>query len=111
MEIIMKTNKGKTLFIGAALCGSLLMLSGTAAAHGSVDFNLSIGVPGVVYGPAYVPVYAPPPQVVYAPSPVYYPQAVYYSSGYYYREPWQSRHQREWQRHEWHERHHERGWR
>ena len=103
----MKTRTGKPLIVTAAVCSSLLMLSGTAAAHGSVDFSLSIGVPAVVYGPAYAPVYEPPPQVVYTPQPVYYPPPMYYSHGYYYsNEPREFRHRRQWEDHEWHERHH-----
>jgi hypothetical protein len=107
----MKTRTGKTLIVTAAVCSTLLMLSGTAAAHSSVDFNVSVGIPGVVYGPAYGPVYAPAPEVVYAPQPVYYPPPVYYSpAGYYSGDRWEGRHQREWQRREWHERHHGHHW-
>lgn len=102
----MKTRSGKTLIISAAICSLIFVLSGTAEAHGSVDFNLSIGVPAAVYGPVYAPIYAPPPDVVYAPRPVYYPPPVYYSPAYYYpSEPWEVRRQREWRRHEWREEH------
>lgn len=92
----MKTRTGKTLIMSAAVCGLLWGLSDTAAARGSVDVNLSIGVPGAVYGP----VYAPPPVVVYAPPPVYYAPGYYYSN-----DPWEIRRQREWRRHEWREGH------
>lgn len=106
----MKIKTGNALIISAVLCGSLLGLSGTAAAHRSVDFNLSIGVPAAFYGPVYSPMYAPPPAVV----PVYYPPQVYYPPAYYYsggpREIWR---QREWRLREWREEHrrHERHWR
>ena len=57
--------------------------SGIAAAHGSVSFGISLGVP-IVSAPVY---YAPPP-VVYAPPPVYYaPPRVYYAPAYYYGRP------------------------
>lgn len=100
----MKTRTGKTLIMSAAVCGLLWGLSDIAAARGSVDVNLSIGVPAAVYGPVYAPVYgpvyAPPPVVVYAPPPVYYAPGYYYSS-----EPWEIRRQREWRRHEWRDEH------
>lgn len=59
----------------------LAVASGTAAAHSSVSFGISLGVPAPVY-------YAPPPAVYYQPAPVYYaPGPVYYAPAYYYGPP------------------------
>lgn len=94
--------------IAAALCMLSLGLSGSALAHGSVDFNLSVGVPGVVYGP----VYAAPPEVVYVPRPAYYPPAVYYPPAYYAPGPrWEEERHRDWERREWRHHNHRHEWR
>lgn len=68
----------KQLVLGAALFG---LASGTALAHGDIQFGFSIGVPAPVYVDP-VPVYSAPPQVYYgAPPDGYYvePPRVYYS--------------------------------
>ena len=68
-------NKLTALLIG----GILVVASGTAAAGGNVSFGITIG------GPAYYPVYTPPPVVYYPAAPVYYsPPVVYYSPRPYY---------------------------
>jgi hypothetical protein len=62
---------------------ALAAASGIAAAHGTVSFGISLGVP-IVSAPVVV---APPP-LVYAPPPVYYaPPRVYYAPAYYYGRP------------------------
>ena len=63
---------------------ALVAASGIAAAHGTVSFGISLGVPIVA-----APVYVAPPPVVYAPPPaVYYaPPRVYYAPAYYYGRP------------------------
>ena len=92
----------KVMVVAAAVAATLVGYSGSAAARSNIDFNLSIGVPGVVYEPAYV---APPP-VVYVPQPAYYPPPVYYAPGYYApRAYWYGDRHRGWERHEWRERH------
>jgi len=57
----------------------LAVASGTAAAHSSVSFGISVGVP---VSPVYV---APPAVVYYEPAPVYVRPAprVYYAPAYY----------------------------
>jgi hypothetical protein len=65
----------RTTLLAAAI--GLAALSGTAAAHGNVDFGFYIGVPAPVYTtprPAY---YGPPPRVYYPPAPVYYGPPAY----------------------------------
>ena len=67
-------NRITVLLIGATLA----VLSGGAAAHDSVSFGISIGVPG----PAYVAppvVYYPAPPAYYAPPVYYYGPPVYYA--------------------------------
>jgi hypothetical protein len=60
---------------------ALAVASGTAAAHSSVSFGISLGVP-VAPAPVY---YSAPPAVYYEPAPVYYAPAprVYYAPAYY----------------------------
>jgi len=58
---------------------ALIVASGTAAAHSSVSFGISLGIP---VAPVYT---APPAAVYYEPARVFYAPAprVYYAPAYY----------------------------
>ena len=83
-----------------AIAAGLIALSGTAMAHSSVGFGISIGTPAPVY------VAPPPPPVVYYPQPVYVPpRPVYVAPApvYYYAPPGHWRHHRHHRHHRhWH---------
>lgn len=70
--------QGKVITAGVFLA----LMSGTALAHGGVEFGFSIGIPAPVYV-APAPVYSAPPPVYYETSPEGYyvvPPQVYYSA-------------------------------
>jgi hypothetical protein len=71
------------------LAGTVLAVaSGTAAAHGRVNFGISLGVPVAPVYVAPAPVYYAPAPVYYAPRRVYYaPRRVYYAPRYYAPRP------------------------
>jgi hypothetical protein len=77
---------------GKVIAASALfaLMSGTALAHGRVEFGFSIGVPAPVYV-APAPVYRAPPPVYYETSPDGYyvapPQVYYYAAPAPYYDP------------------------
>lgn len=74
------------------LSGTLVMLSGTAAARDNVSFSLAIGTPVTYMQPAPVYYTPPPPRVVYySPVPVYYgptARVVYVKRDYGWNRRW-----------------------